>query len=237
VTETADLFGDRDGAGNAGGRGLDAPAPDGFRYVSDFLQEAEERDLLSEVRTLPFNEVRMRGQVARRRTTHFGWLYGYESWRITPGPPIPAFLLPLRDRVAGLLGVPPGDLAEVLVTEYLSGAGIGWHRDAPMFGDVAGISLLGPCRFRFRRERDGIRQTRDLTLAPRSAYVLAGAARWQWQHSIPPGRSPRYSITFRTLRDPGSRAGRGRGADRRGGHGKNPGTPGSGALQCARPGA
>jgi hypothetical protein len=30
--------------------------------------------------------------------------------------------------------------------------------------------------------------------------VLDGAARWQWQHSIPPGREERYSITFRTLR-------------------------------------
>lgn len=209
--ETLDLFGDGAAEPDAGrpasgprGKVARSPAapPDGFRYVPGFLSEPEERGLLAEVQRLDFGEVRMRGQVARRRTAHFGWIYGYESWRITPGPPLPSFLLPLRERVSSLLAVDPAALAEVLITEYPPGAGIGWHRDAPMFGDVAGVSLLGPCRFRFEREVPGARETRDLTLEPRSAYVLAGAARWQWRHSIPAGRSARYSITFRALRDP-----------------------------------
>ena len=175
-------------------------APPGFQYHPDVLTPAEEDALLAAVRGLAFGAVAMRGQVARRRTAHFGWVYGYESWRISPGPPIPEWALPLRDRVAPLAGIAPDTLAEVLVTEYPAGAGIGWHRDAPQFGVVIGVSLLGACRMRFQRGAAAMRRTCAVTLAPRSAYVIAGEARRQWQHSIPPTREPRYSITFRTLR-------------------------------------
>src|SRR2546428_8966624 len=90
-------------------------------------------------------------------------------------------------------------MAEVLVTHYPPGAGIGWHRDAPAFGVVVGVSLLGACRFRFQQGRGVARRPRAVTLAPGPAYVLDGAARWQWQHTIPPGRGERYSVTFRPL--------------------------------------
>ena len=180
-----------------------ADLPDGFRYYEDMVTPAEEAALLEDLRGLAFGEVRMRGQVARRRTIHFGWTYGYETWRVEPGPPTPEFLLGLRARAARLAEVEPDALAEVLVTHYPPGAGIGWHRDAPAFGDVVGISLLGACRFRFQQGRDAARRTRTVTLSARSAYVLAGAARWQWQHAIPPGREERYSVTFRTLRSSG----------------------------------
>lgn len=151
------------------------------------------------MRGIEFSDVKMRGQVARRRTAHFGWLYGYESGRIEPGPPIPAPLLSLRDRAARLGGVEPEALVEVLVTEYPLDAGIGWHLDKWMFGVVIGVSLLGPCRMRFRRISPPATWTQPLE--PRSAYVLAGTVRWDWEHSIPPSRTPRYSITYRTLRD------------------------------------
>jgi alkylated DNA repair protein (DNA oxidative demethylase) len=176
-----------------------ADLPPGFVYHADVVTEAEERALLEGVAALAFGDVRMRGQVARRRTVHFGWTYGYETWRVEPGPPIPAFLLPLRERAARLAGVGAEALAEVLLTHYPPGAGIGWHRDAPAFGLVIGVSLLGACRFRFQHGRGAERRTRAVDLAPRSAYVLDGAARWQWQHAIPPGRGARYSVTFRTL--------------------------------------
>lgn len=174
--------------------------PPGFQYQPDFVSETEEAELAAGLRGLRFSEIRMRGMVARRRTVHFGWTYGYETWRIEPGPPIPDFLVPLRARAAALMGVEAGALVEVLVTEYTPGASIGWHRDAPMFGGVVGVSLLGACRFRFRRDGGGTRDTPELVLAPRSAYLLDGEARWAWQHSIPPPKSLRYSITFRTLR-------------------------------------
>jgi len=172
----------------------------GFLYYPNILTIDEESALLEPVRALPFSSIEMRGQVARRRTVHFGWVYGYESWQITPGPALPDFLLPLRERVAALTALEPGALAEALVTEYPAGAAIGWHRDAPQFGVVIGLSLLNACRMRFQRGRGADRETHTMTLEPRSAYVLTGEARHQWQHSIPPMRAPRYSITFRTLR-------------------------------------
>ena len=173
--------------------------PPGFVYRPEFVSAAEERDLVEAIRGIEFSEVKMRGAVARRRTAHFGWLYGYETWRIEPGPPIPDFLLPLRERVGELAGVAPDTLVEVLLTEYQPGAGIGWHRDAPMFGIVAGVSLLGACRFRFERGKGDARETRAATLAPRSAYLLTSEARATWRHSIPPTKELRYSVTFRTL--------------------------------------
>lgn len=99
------------------------PGPEwlpGFAYRPEIVGEEEERLLVREVAALEFAEVRLREQVARRRTAHFGWLYGYEM--------------------------------------------------------------------------------RTLVVAPRSAYLLTGQARWTWQHSIPPGSALRYSLTFRTLR-------------------------------------
>ena len=173
--------------------------PPGFVYRPAFMTAAEESDLVDAIRGIEFSEVKMRGAVARRRTAHFGWLYGYETWRIEPGPPIPEFLLPLRERVGELAGVGAEEFVEVLLTEYSPGAGIGWHRDAPMFGLVAGVSLRGACRFRFERSQGDARETRAVTLAPRSAYLLTGEARTTWRHSIPPTKELRYSATFRTL--------------------------------------
>jgi alkylated DNA repair dioxygenase AlkB len=184
--------------------------PEGLVYVPEFLTEGEERDLLVHIGGVAFAEIRMHGQVARRRTAHFGWMYGYESWQLEPGPPPPDFLLPLRARCAELLEEPPERLQEVLVSEYLPGATIGWHRDAPMFGPkVVGVSLGSACRMRFQRGKGEERRTYAQELAPRSAYVLGGAARSVWQHSIPAVKAPRYSVTFRTLRE---RAGKERGA-------------------------
>jgi alkylated DNA repair protein (DNA oxidative demethylase) len=178
----------------------DSTWPDGFLYRTDFLSEPEERALVEEVRKLEFSEVKMHGVVAKRRTAHFGWVYGYASWQIMPGPPIPDFLLPVRRRMAELVNLYAADFVEALVTQYPPGAGIGWHRDAPTFGPiVVGISLLSSCRFRFQRGKRPARETFSMDLEPRSAYVLSGTARKEWQHSISATPALRYSITFRTL--------------------------------------
>jgi alkylated DNA repair protein (DNA oxidative demethylase) len=179
----------------------DEPPP-GFHYHAALLTDEDEAALVSHVRAFELTPIQMRGRIARRRTKHFGWVYGYESWRITPGPPIPEALQPLRARAAALAGVEADELVEVLVTEYPAEAGIGWHRDAPQFGAVIGVSLLGACRMRFQHGTGAGRQTYTTVLEPRSAYVLDGEARWHWQHSIPPVKAPRYSITFRALKSP-----------------------------------
>jgi len=181
-------------------RGL-VERPDGLSYQPDLLTESEERAVLAELEKLEFGEVRMHGQIARRTVRHFGFDYGYESWRLTPADPLPESLEPIRDRCAVYARLNPDQLAQTLVTRYPPGATIGWHRDAPMFGPVVvGVSLLSACTMRFQRRTGELRRVYELELAPRSAYVLAGPARSAWQHSISPVASLRYSITFRTLR-------------------------------------
>jgi alkylated DNA repair dioxygenase AlkB len=174
--------------------------PEGFVYQAQFVSADEERTLLDEIRSLEFHEVRMHGVVARRRVIQYGWKYAFDGARLSEGAPLPRFLLPLRGRAAALAAVPADALSEALITEYQPGAPIGWHRDAPGFGIVVGVSLLSACRFRFRKGPERGSPRVSLTLEPRSAYVLAGPARTEWQHSIPEVDALRYSITFRTLR-------------------------------------
>jgi alkylated DNA repair dioxygenase AlkB len=143
--------------------------PQGFRYLPDWVSVDEEKYLLSQIENLSFSEVRMHGVTAKRRVVHFGWDYGYDSWTIEPTEPIPDWLMPLRTRAGALMDVSSDAVAEVLVTRYEPGAGIGWHRDAPMFGPmVVGVSLAGRCRMRFQRKVGGERHTAEAILDPRS---------------------------------------------------------------------
>ncbi len=177
--------------------------PDGLVYVADFLTDAEHDEALAALGAVELHELEMRGQTARRTVRHFGFDYGYESWTLTPSDPLPADLEWLRARCAALAGLASVDLAQILVTRYPPGAGIGWNRDAPMFGaSVVGVSLAAPCVMRFQRKVGDERRVFELELAAGSAYVLGGAARSAWQHSIPAVESERFSVTFRTLRNP-----------------------------------
>lgn len=174
--------------------------PDGFRYEPELITIEEEASLLAEIRGLEFHAVEMRGVVARRRVIQYGWKYAFDRSRLAPGPEIPPFLLAVRTRAAEFAGTDPEFLSEALLTEYQPGAPIGWHRDAPGFDIIVGISLLSACRFRFRRSPERGSERVSVILEPRSVYVLSGAARSEWQHSIPEVDTLRYSITFRTLR-------------------------------------
>ena len=177
-----------------------AEEPAGLGYVPDVVTEPEERSLVAAFEAGQFEEVRMHGQAALRTVRHFGHRYDYEGWRLVPADPLPDEVAWLRDRAAALADVDPAEFTETLVTRYPPGAGIGWHRDAPLFGPkVVGMSFLAPCRLRFQRRTADLRRVHELELAPRSAYVLAGAARWSWQHSIPAIAGLRYSVTFRTV--------------------------------------
>jgi len=179
--------------------------PPGYRYIPHFLSESEERELLCHLQSIVFAEVRLHGVVAKQRVAHLGWIYGYESWKIAPGPPMPDRLQPLRERVVTLIDVTPTVLEQALVTCYPAGAGIGWHCDAPMFGPaIVGVSLLGSCRLRFQQRPDLKREVFEAPLEPRSAHILSGAARDSWQHSIPATKEPRFSVTFRTVKHTGS---------------------------------
>ena len=183
--------------------------PAGFDYQPEFLTPSEEDQLLREISALEFSSVEMRGVVARRRTVHFGWTYGYYARRAEPGPPLPSFLLPYRDRIGEWATLDPASFVEALITEYPSGAPIGWHRDAPQYDIVAGLSLLSACRMRFRPYRSApspaLRSprrsaTHEIVLARRSAYLMTQESRTAYEHHIPPVAEFRYSVTFRTLR-------------------------------------
>jgi alkylated DNA repair dioxygenase AlkB len=171
--------------------------PEGLTFAESFVSPTEEQGLLAFFETLEFETITMRGRAARRTVRHYGMQYEYRKRDVQPGEPIPAEILFVRDRCAALMGRDPSDLVQLLVQRYPAGAGIGWHKDAPIFGDeIAGVSLLGRSRLQLR-DATGVVTTVDLP--PRSAYVMAGRARWDYEHTIPATRELRYSLTFRTL--------------------------------------
>jgi alkylated DNA repair dioxygenase AlkB len=173
--------------------------PEGMMYQEEFITAADEEKLLSGARGLALQAFEFRGFTGRRRVISFGWRYDFTDHRLHKAEPLPDFLLDLRERAGRLARLPPCDLSHALVTEYAPGSAIGWHRDRPQFGQVIGVSLGAPCSFRMRKRSGTKWGRRTLELAPRSAYVLRGPARLEWEHSIPPVESWRYSVTFRTL--------------------------------------
>jgi alkylated DNA repair dioxygenase AlkB len=175
--------------------------PEGLLYQEDFLALAEEAGLLAEIQRLAFEGARYKAYTAKRRVVSYGSSYDFETNVLGPAPEIPSFLHPLRARVARLIGLGADSIRHALVTEYRPGTELGWHRDVGEFGIVAGVSLAGTCRMRFRRyppEKGA--KVFSLDLAPRSVYVLRDEIRWRWQHSVARTLELRYSITFRTNR-------------------------------------
>ena len=179
----------------------DPPAlPEGFRFAQDFVTPEEEQALAERLALLPFKEFEFQGYLGKRRVVSFGWQYVFDGSGLRKADDMPDFLLPLRERAAVFAGLAAEDLQHVLLTEYAPGAGIGWHKDRSVFGDTIGISLLAPCRFRFRRKSGQKWERASLIAEPRSAYLLRGPSRTDWEHSIPEMEALRYSITFRNLR-------------------------------------
>jgi DNA oxidative demethylase len=171
--------------------------PPGLTFVEEFVTPEEEAGLLAFLDGLEFEQIVMRGRPARRTVRHYGMQYEYRRRNIAPGEPIPDQIAFVRDRCAQLMAREPEELVQLLVQRYPAGAGIGWHRDAPIFGDeIAGVSLLGGSKLQLRDESGDVT---TVALPPRSAYVMAGPARWDYEHTVPATRELRYSLTFRTL--------------------------------------
>ncbi len=173
--------------------------PDGFRYAPDLITPDEERELLEHIRLLPFRQFEFQGYTGKRRVVSFGWKYDFNERKLEPRDDIPDFLVPLREKAAAFAQIPAIDLQQALVTEYDVGAPIGWHKDKAVFGDVIGISLLSAVPFRLRRDIGGKWERVTITAEPRSIYLLRGPSRTEWEHSIPPVETLRYSVTFRNL--------------------------------------
>jgi alkylated DNA repair dioxygenase AlkB len=187
---------------------IPAKVPDGFVYHQNFISEAEENELIREIQTINLTPFQYYQFTGKRRTVSFGWEYEFGEKEITTAPEIPAFLLPLRTRAGNLFNIDPESLVQASIIEYSIGSPIGWHRDIPHFGTVVGISLAGACRMRLRPySRGGSKKLKrdeilSIELQPRSIYLMSGASRESWQHSIPPVKELRYAIMMRTLRAP-----------------------------------
>ncbi len=180
--------------------------PEGFHHWPDFISELEEAALLEAISGLEFKPFEFRGHLGNRRVVSFGWRYDFNDSRLKPAAEIPAFLLPVRERAAQEAGIASAQIEHAMITEYSPGAAIGWHRDRSLFGEVIGVSLAAPCTFRFRRKTGQKWDRASIILDPRSAYVLRGPARNDWEHSIPAVAELRYSITFRTMKNGEMRA-------------------------------
>jgi alkylated DNA repair dioxygenase AlkB len=178
-----------------------APAfvPPGFRYQPDVITPEEEQTLVEEINRLALKPFEFHGYVGNRRTASFGLRYDYTRRMVDVADEPPAFLKNLREKIAIFAGRQPEDFHQIGINEYSPGAGIGWHRDKPEFGDIVGVSLLATVKMRFRKRQGAGWARANHALEGRSGYVLTGDARHVWQHSIPPVASLRYSVTFRTL--------------------------------------
>jgi alkylated DNA repair dioxygenase AlkB len=183
-----------------------AKVPDGFIYRQNFISEAEEQELIREIQSVHLTAFKYYQFTGKRRIASFGWQYEFGKSEITTAPDMPAFLLPIRTRAGKLFEIDPNSFSQSSIIEYSTGSPIGWHRDIRQFGVVVGISLGAACRMRFRKynryrsrslKRDEII---SIELQPRSIYLMSGASRELWQHSIPPVKDLRYSIMMRTLR-------------------------------------
>lgn len=178
---------------------FDAP-PAGLAFREEFVSAGEEAQLIGEIQRQPFKPFEFHGWKGNRETVSFGWRYDFNQARVEPAPPIPEFLLPLRERAAGFAGIAPGAFEQALLIRYVPGAGIGWHRDRPVFDQVFGLSLGSPCVLRFRRRHAGGFERFSLDAPPRSAYLLSGEIRHEWEHGIARLEVLRYSVTFRSRR-------------------------------------
>lgn len=184
---------------------FDTPAVPGLGTRPDLLTPAEERALIAAIDAVELAPFRFQQWTGKRLTHSFGWQYDFQSGELGRGEPMPDWLLPIRDRAAAAAGLAPDALVQALLLRYDPGAGIGWHRDRPIYDQVVGLSLGAEATMRFRR-RDGDRWRRvNVPLEPRELYHLSGEVRRDWEHSIAPIDQTRWSITFRSFSAQGLR--------------------------------
>jgi alkylated DNA repair protein (DNA oxidative demethylase) len=182
---------------------FDEPLIAGLDYREDLITPVEEETLIGRLEQLDLTPFRFQGWLGNRKTQSFGWRYDFDDASFAPGEPIPGWLEPLREKAAAFARLEAREFVHALLARYDPGAGIGWHRDRDVFDRVVGISLASPAILRFRQRTATSFRRASLEVLPRSAYLLSGESRWDWEHRIVPGEQLRFSITFRTLSEKG----------------------------------
>lgn len=189
IGEQADLFG--------------APMLSGLAQAPDFISAADEAALIARIDAATPTPFRFQGWTGKRLTRSYGWSYDFETGLFAPADPIPDWLHPLKTGAEQFAKLSPGEIVQALIIRYDPGAGIGWHKDRPVFEHVIGISLGAPASLRLR-QRTGCKFERtSALLTPRGIYHLAGESRHEWEHSITTMDERRWSITFRSFSDKG----------------------------------
>jgi alkylated DNA repair dioxygenase AlkB len=178
---------------------FDEPRLAGLSQASAIITPGEEQMLIASVDAAELSPFRFHGWLGKRLTASYGWSYNFDDAKLAPAEAIPDWLLPLRAKAAEFAQLEPDELVQALLIRYDPGAGIGWHRDRPVYGHVLGISLGAPATMRFRRRRPGGFNRASVFLAPRSIYHLTGEARHKWEHGIAAMEVTRWSIAFRSL--------------------------------------
>jgi len=178
---------------------FEPPGLAGLTQADAIVTKSEEQALIAAIDGVELSPFRFHGWLGKRLTASYGWRYDFDTASFGPADPIPDWLLPLRKKAAEFARLSPDDLVQALLIRYDPGAGIGWHRDRPVFEHVLGISLGAPATMRLRRRRRGGFDRASALLAPRSIYHLTGEARHEWEHSIAETEAARWSVTFRSL--------------------------------------
>lgn len=177
--------------------------PEGFSYFPEFINQEEEKTLLEEISKVDLHTFIFRGYEAKRKVASFGYDYNFEDGQLKKGKAIPEGFTAVMNKVAAQAAIDPMKIAELLIIQYPPGAVINWHKDAPPFDLIAGISLLEDCTFRLHPTDKNLQVKKNVisfSVDRRSLYLMKGIARTDWQHSITPLKRERYSITFRTLK-------------------------------------
>lgn len=177
--------------------------PEGFSYHPAFIDSDEENHLIETIERIELHPLIFQGFEAKRKVVSLGYDYHFDTRTISKGNEIPAEFTPIINKVAAQAGIDASEILQILLTEYPPGSVINWHRDAPPFDLIAGISLLSDCIFRLRpyeKAKQGRKSIISFPVERRSLYIMKGESRSEWEHSISPVKSKRYSITFRTLR-------------------------------------
>jgi len=182
---------------------IEPELPIGFVYHPDFITPAEEAYWLKMITAIPLKPMLFQGYEAKRKVASFGYDWSFEKRVLTKGVPIPPSFDALIEKAAHSFLLSKDSIGELLITEYPLGSVINWHRDAPPFDKIIGISLLSDCTFRLRpyeKAKQNRKSLHSLTVKRRSAYLIEGEARSDWEHSTTPVPAIRYSITMRTLK-------------------------------------